>query len=157
MGTSFWMTWAIVTPGGGGGGCSLLEEQPTQRTSVVTKRTRNEACRTANREFAKRKVTPLFPIDLCCGPRATRKLGSCVMRSSSRSLPSVCENEASMKSIQVTRWYCCRLLDAPQTPTYQLQILRGRGSTSANSFSVPSYSFVIGGIIRRRTLRNSAA
>lgn len=151
------MTWAIVTPGGGGGGCSFLEEQPAQRTSAVVKRARNEACRTANCEFAKRKGTPLFPVDMCCGLRATRKLGSCVMRFSSRSRPSVCENEVSTTSIQATCWYCCRLLDAPKLPKYRLQIHRERGSTSAIPFRPPSYSFGTGRVISRRTCRTSAA
>src|SRR5271155_3409021 len=33
MGTSFWITEAMVTPGGGGGGFSSLEEQPKRLTS----------------------------------------------------------------------------------------------------------------------------
>src|SRR5258708_32359920 len=110
------MTGAIVTPGGGGGGCSLLEEQPAQMNSVVTKRARNEACRTANRGFAKIKGAPLFSADLSCGRRATRKLGSCVMRFASRLRPSVGENETSLTPIQARRWFYRGLLDAPQMP-----------------------------------------
>src|SRR5258707_805083 len=140
------MTGAIVTPGGGGGGCSLLEEQPAQMNSVVTKRARNEACRTANRGFAKIRGAPLFPADLSCGRRATRKLGSCAIRFASRLRPSVCENETSMTSIQAMRWFYCRLLDAPKMPKYRAQILRERGSASANPFRPPSVSSVIGGI-----------
>src|SRR5260370_104907 len=127
------MTGAIVTPGGGGGGCSLLEEQTAQMNSVVTKRARNEACLTANRGFAKIKGVPLFPADLSCGRRATRKLGSCAIRFASRLRPSVCENETSMTSIQAMRWFYCRLLDAPKMPKYRAQILRERGSASAKN------------------------
>src|SRR5258708_35250963 len=107
------MTWAIVTPGGGGGGCSLLEEQPAQMNSVVTKRARNEACRTANRGFAKIKGEPLFPADLSCGRTATRKLRSCDIRFASRLRPSGCEHETSVSPIQAMRSLCYRLLDSP--------------------------------------------
>src|SRR5258708_18403032 len=124
------MTWAIVTAGGGGGGCSLLEEQPAQMNSVVTKRARNEACRTANRGFAKIKGAPLFPADLSCGRRATRKLGSCDIRFASRLRPSVCENETSMTSIQAMRWFYRRLLDAPQMAATWRRNVRSEEHTS---------------------------
>jgi len=115
-----------------------LEEQPAQMNSVVTKRARNEPCRAANRGFAKIKGAPLFPADLSCGRRATRKLGSCAIRFASRLRPSVCENETSMTSIQAMRWFYRRLLDAPQMPKCLSQVPRERGSASANPFRAPS-------------------
>src|SRR5258707_2657744 len=132
------MTGAIVTSGGGGGGCSLLEEPPAPMNRVATKRARNEACRTVNRGFAKIKGAPLFPADLSCGRRATRKLGSCDIRFASRLRPSVRENETSMTSIQAMPWFYHLLLDAPQMPKCLSHVPRQRGSASANPFRSPS-------------------